>query len=271
MASYYGVLWESFWTGRTGRDLRRAGGKDAQILAAYLVSNRHANMLGLYRLSTEDIQHETGLRRREVEKALQVLEEVGFAKYDTGTEHVWVLTMVRFRLGLKPGEALGESDKRVLGVRRLYHGIADNPFLADFYLQSHAALRLDKPRDPQSVVVRVGMPSTSEGASKGLSSQVSGTSNQDQGSGSGTRSQDQEKAGRSATHRPQPVENDAVNVSVVTRLAHDVIADEGADASFADLADALKSRCAQLRVSLTPDAVTKAIESALHQRSRRRA
>jgi hypothetical protein len=267
--TYYGVLWESFWTGRTGRDLRRVGGKDAQILAAYMVSNRHANMIGLYHISVEDMQHETGLKRREVEKALLVLEEVGFAKYDLGTEHVWVTTMARFRLGLKPGEALDANDKRVVGVRKLYHGIADNPFLADFYLQTRAALLLDKPRDPQSVVVRVGQPSTPEGASKGLVSQVSGTSNQDQGSG--TRSQEQEKAGRGATNRPQPLENDDVNVNVVTRIAHDVLDAEGDDATFADLADALKSRCAKLRVSLTPDAVTKAIESALAQRRRRRA
>ncbi len=296
--TYYGVLWESFWTGRTGRELRRAGGKDAQILAAYLVSNRHANMLGLYRLSADDIQHETGLKRREIEKALQVLDEVGFATYDAGTEHVWVLTMARFRLGLKAGEALGANDKRVVGVNKLYHGIDGNPFLADYFQANGAGLRLTKAREatgtrqplassmegaskglrsgqvesgPQDTVHPKGLASPLEGASKGLPSQVSGSGTRSQDQDSGTRSQEQESAGRGATFRPQPVENDGVNVNVVTRIAHEVLDDEGDDATVADLADALKSRCARLRVSLTPDAVTKAIDSALAQRRRRQA
>ena len=61
MSSYYGVVFPEFWTGPTGRQLREHGGKDAQLLGLYLISNRHTNMLGLYRLRIDDIRHESGL------------------------------------------------------------------------------------------------------------------------------------------------------------------------------------------------------------------
>lgn len=64
---------------------------------------------------------------------------------------------------------------------------------------------------------------------------------------------------------------DDPNMAVIIRLAHDVIDRLGAHASISDLADGLKYHCAQHRVPLTPDAVTKAIDAAHHQRSRRRA
>lgn len=62
-----------------------------------------------------------------------------------------------------------------------------------------------------------------------------------------------------------------VNVAVITKLAHDVFDRLGETATISDLSDGLKYRCGQFRVAFTPDAVTKALESALHQRTRRRA
>lgn len=133
MASYYGVLFEEFWTGKTGRNIRRAGGERAQVLALYLISNRHANMLGLYPLAFEDLAHETGLKPTAARKALQVLSTANFAHYDEASEFVWVVNMFRFRLGLKVGQALDADDKRALGANRLFHRLAENPFKARFF------------------------------------------------------------------------------------------------------------------------------------------
>lgn len=272
--AYYGVLFPEFWTGRTGRDIRREGGVQAQLLALYLTSNRHANMLGLYRLALADICHETGMRERVVIAAAAALERAGFARFDASSDFVWVLTMCLFRLGLKTGHALEVGDKRVVAVNRLYHGIEANPFLGAFYMQHHEALRLDKPRPPHGQASPYTISGPLQGASKPLASQ-----SQISGSGSdlqtirdqGSDHQEQEKAGRFAPDSARRGDGHEPNVNVITRLAHDVIASCGESALIADLADALKTRCAELRIALTPDAVTKAIDSALHQRQRRRA
>lgn len=298
MASYYGVLFPEFWTGRTGRDIRR-GGTIAQVLALYLLSCRHTNMLGLYRVSLEDMRHETGLKDKAVVAALQALEACDFARYDTASEFVWVLNMARFRLALKPGQALEPNDKRVIAVNKLYHGIEPNPFLAEFYRQTSPVLQLTKPRAAHGTVVPVGLDSPLEGASKGLrsagptartpdmgsdeghESPFEGASkphvSQITGSGSGTGisdqesdQQEQEKAGRCAPTPAPWLDNSDVNVSVVTRLAHEAFAELGDHASYADLADLLKTKGRQHKVAMTPDTVTKAIDSARHQRTQRR-
>lgn len=171
MASYYGVLFEEFWTGRTGREIRKCGGAHAQLLAAYLISNRHANMLGLYHLPLEDVCHETGLKRAAVRTALAAIERAGFARYDAGSEYVWVLTMFRFRLGLKPGQALPARDKRALGANRLFHRLDPNPFKAEFFAQTQPLLHLTaelSPIEAPSDGPHEGHTSPFEGASEHL-------------------------------------------------------------------------------------------------------
>lgn len=154
MASYYGVLFDEFWTGRTGRDIRRAGGRDAQVLAAYLISNRHANMLGLYRVAVDDMAHDTGMDHAETLQALRAVEAAGFARYDHASEFVWVLNMFRFRLGLEPGQALRPNDKRVTGANRLFQRLEANPFLASFYIRTKDVLLLQA-RDLSAGVTEV--------------------------------------------------------------------------------------------------------------------
>lgn len=271
MASYYGVLFPEFWTGRTGRAIQRAGGAHGQVLALYLMSTRHANMIGLYRLAVDDIVYETGLKAKAVVAAGAVLEATGFAQFDRTSEFVWVPTMCRFRLGLKAGESLPEKDNRVVGVNKLYHGVDANPFLGDFYVANHQTLRLTQPRDPQGIVAPMWQPSPSQGASKTLVSQLSGSGSDNRDQGSDIRHQ--EKAGRCTTGFPQgaPKNVDGPNVNVITRLAHDAYANLGDQATIADLADALKFSCAKHGIGITPEAITTALESARHQRTRRRA
>jgi hypothetical protein len=153
MSSYYGVIFPEFWTGTTGREIRRQGGKDAQLLGLYLASNRHANMIGLYRLLVDDVKHETGLSANAIGRSYGVLQRASFAIFDAATSFVWVYQMARFRLGLKNGAALDSEDKRVPAVNGMYHALDGNPFLGDFYDQNRSTLKLKKRRDAVGLVV----------------------------------------------------------------------------------------------------------------------
>jgi hypothetical protein len=261
--AYYGVLFPEFWTGRTGREIRRLGGPNAQVLAVYLMSNRHANMIGLYRLSADDVSYETGLKPRGIEAGWKVLADVDFARYDPVTEHVWVLTMARFRLGLKAGEALQSGDRKVIAINKLYHGIDPNPFLGDFFATNHQALRIAKARTPQGIWPPTTTSRPFDGALDGASVPL-GCQVQDQRSGSGdqdqgTDQQVQEKA------RLSPLASPVENLRVITRLVRE-IRQEHPDYGFADLKAAAKERCAVLQVAYDADVVGKAVDSALSKR-----
>lgn len=115
----YGKVAPQFWTGETGRALR-AHGRDAQLLALYLVTNRHATMIGLYYLPLTFIAHETGFTLDEVEAALGALQAAGYCRYDEERELVWVCEMARFQVD----EQLRAGDKRVPHIRSMlaeYH------------------------------------------------------------------------------------------------------------------------------------------------------
>lgn len=144
MASYYGIVFSEFWTGDTGAHIREAG-KDALILAFYLMSCRHGTMLGLYRLPYADIRYETGLGLKGIARAFDALEQHQFAAYDVLSQHVWVKEMAKFRLGLNK-KPLEKTDKRVTHVRKMYDELPENPFLAHFYDRYHTDLFLVKRR-----------------------------------------------------------------------------------------------------------------------------
>ena len=155
MSGYYGVIFPEFWTGTTGRQLR-AFGKEAQLIGLYLATNRHANMLGLYRLALDDVRHETGLGTKAIQRGLQAAAETGLALFDALTEFAWVRQMARFRLGLKAGESLREGDKRAQAISRIYHAIEANPFLGDYYDANRKILPLGRRRESVGLVVPFG-------------------------------------------------------------------------------------------------------------------
>jgi hypothetical protein len=116
----FGVLTADFWTRGTGKAMR--GQKDVQVLAAYLLSSPHANLLGLYYLPRPTACHETGLTPDEFDAAMVWLENPPddpsrpFARYDREAELVWVVRMVGYRLG--GVDHLMQNDNRVRAIRR---------------------------------------------------------------------------------------------------------------------------------------------------------
>jgi hypothetical protein len=136
----YGITVDQYWTGATGRALRR--NKDARILSHYLTSGPGANMLGLYYLALPAASHDTGLTLEEVQHALEALRRLGFCLYDHDSELVWVTTMARVRLGLEPGEALKDGDKRIAGVKKEVQRLSGHPFAAMFVERYAAPFQL---------------------------------------------------------------------------------------------------------------------------------
>jgi hypothetical protein len=153
----YAKISPQFWIGDTGHNLRAAG-PEAMLVALYLLSNSHANMLGLYYLPKLSIEHETSLGRGGASKGLQRAIEAGFCSYAESSEMVFVHEMARYQIA----DQLVPTDKQCSGIQREYDGLPNNPFLAAFYDKYTKAFHLKNRRESRRA---------SEGASMPLRSQ----------------------------------------------------------------------------------------------------
>lgn len=124
----YSKVGPKFWIGATGK-LLRAEGMEAQIVAMYLLTSPHANMLGLYYCPTMFIAHETGLGLEGATKGLRSAIEAGFCEYDEASEVVWVIEMAAYQIA----DSLKPNDLRVKGVHNEYMSLPSNPYLVRFY------------------------------------------------------------------------------------------------------------------------------------------
>lgn len=153
----YSTVSPQFWLGKTGRKLRKAG-PEAQVVAFYLMTSPHANMLGLYYLPVIYLAHETGLGIQGASKGLKRTIEAGFCSYDEQTEMVWVHEMAAYQVG----STLKATDKRCAGVRNEYRSLPENPYLSAFFERYKLDFHLT---DCREIIAE------KQGASKGLSSQ----------------------------------------------------------------------------------------------------
>lgn len=108
----YGIVSPKFWTGDTGKQLRKDA--SAQVLALYLMTSPHATMIGVYYCPIMYMAHETGLGMEGATKALARLIEMGFCTFDEASETVFVTNMAAYQIA----EQLKSDDKRVTGIRR---------------------------------------------------------------------------------------------------------------------------------------------------------
>lgn len=134
----YGKIAPQFWTGTTGRALRKD--RDAQIVALYLMTSPHATMLGIFQCPIAYIAHETGLPSEGASKGLQKLQELGFCSFDEEADLVWVHEMARFQVGasLKP------KDNRVAWLNREFRTLPASPLISAFLARYGEAYCLDR-------------------------------------------------------------------------------------------------------------------------------
>jgi hypothetical protein len=153
----YAKITPQFWIGETGRKLRDAG-HEALLVALYLLTNPHANMLGLYYIPTSLIAHETGLTPEGALEGLQRAIDAGFCAYDGSSEMVFVHEMARYQIA----NQLVPTDKQCSGIQREYEGLPSNPFLAAFYEKYANAFHLTRRRENQRPSEGTSMPHRSQ-------------------------------------------------------------------------------------------------------------
>lgn len=141
----YSQISPQFWIGEMGRKIRDLG-RDAQIVALYVQTSPHANMLGLYYLPIDYLSHETGIPLEGASKALRRLDEVGFCRYDHQNEVIWVCEMASDQMG----PSLDPKDKRVKGVANEYEALPKCKFLEGFFSRYHEAFHLSNRRADSS-------------------------------------------------------------------------------------------------------------------------
>ncbi|BAE74453.1 hypothetical protein SGGMMB4_02686 [Sodalis glossinidius str. 'morsitans'] len=161
----FGKVSPQFWIGKTGRDLKKMG-PEALIVAMYLLTSPHSNMLGLYYIPVQHIAYETGLGMEGASKGLQGGVETGFCHYDFESEMVWVIEMAKYQIGayLKP------KDNQCLGIQRLYDSLPENYLLSMFFDKYHQSFHLTNCRENCRGFGRKKA-RASEGAYKALRSQ----------------------------------------------------------------------------------------------------
>ena len=134
----YGVVSPKFWIGETGKALR--GNAPAQVLALYLMTCPHANMIGVFHCPVLYMAHETGLGMEGASKALQSLIEAKFCTYEESSETVFVHRMAAFQIG----DHLSEQDKRCKGVEREWNNIPSRQLQQAFFAIYSVAFHLPK-------------------------------------------------------------------------------------------------------------------------------
>lgn len=135
---------------------------EAVIVAVYLMTSPHSNMLGLYYLPKLYLTHETGLSAEGASKGLAWCIEAGFCQYDGLTEMVWVMEMAAYQIApiLKP------DDKRCKGVQKDYDALPNCPFLGAFFNRYKTCFHMTHAR---------GLEGATEGATEAPSKQGEGT------------------------------------------------------------------------------------------------
>ncbi|MDQ8039618.1 MAG: hypothetical protein REH83_04350 [Rickettsiella sp.] len=131
-----------FWTNAIGKKLKNCESETKNI-AFYLMSSRHANMIGFYYLPLLFITHETGIPLEVVSKGIKRLIEIGFCSYDETIEYVWVHDIAANELGL----TLKKSDNRIKHVNNVYKKLPFTPLLRDFYQKYGETFYLDPPTE----------------------------------------------------------------------------------------------------------------------------
>ena len=123
----YARVSPKFWINLQGREIKKMG-VEAQLIALYLITNPHANMIGVYYLPITTMAHETGISYEDTLKAIEQLIECDYCSYDETFEYVWVHEMAIDQVGIQ----LKINDNRVKAINDLVEGLPELNFVSHF-------------------------------------------------------------------------------------------------------------------------------------------
>ena len=123
----------NFWTMPEAQALRQAG-PDACLVACYLLTSPHANMLGIFYLPLQYASIDCGLSVETLSKTLEQLGALNFCHYDASTQYVWVVDMLHYQVGVN----LAMTEKQLKGLYALcrhfppltFMGVLHSKFIA---------------------------------------------------------------------------------------------------------------------------------------------
>lgn len=170
----YGTVSPRFWRAGTGKRLR--GDAEAQLLALYLMTSPHSNMIGVYFCTVRSMSDETGIPFEGALKALRRLVDEGFCVFDEETDEVFVVQMAAHQIA----ERLEPKDNRCKSVAREL-AMVDSPQLQAAFLEVY--------REAFNVVTPPASPVDNPPSMKGLRSPFEAPSKPRAGAGTraGTR------------------------------------------------------------------------------------
>ena len=134
----YAKILPSFWTGETGKAIRKLGPWHS-IVAVYLMSAPCSKPIGLYHLPLVYLSHETGCPIDVAPGVLRDLAKLDFAHYDEAAEFVWVPSMALIQIGSE----LRPNDRRVRWVAKMAAAVSARPFFDRFVARYGAAFQLE--------------------------------------------------------------------------------------------------------------------------------
>jgi hypothetical protein len=205
----YAKINPQFWIGNTGRKLRTAG-QEAMLVGLYLLSNPHANMLGLYYLPKLFIAHETGLGLKGASEGLQRAIEAAFCSYDECSEIVFIHEMARYQIA----DQLEPTDKQCKGIQREYDGLPNNPFLSVFYEKYANAFHLTNRRDNGRTYAGASVPLRSQEQEQ--------EQEQDTGAGGAGQKLPERPTTNQPTWRTEETPHDLLPLSYASRTLQDL-------------------------------------------------
>lgn len=157
----YSKVSSGFWTGKTGRSLR--GDMQTQIVAMYLMTSPHSNMIGVFHCPILYIAHETGSPLEGATEGLKKLIEGGFCTYEDDSETIWVHQMANFQIG----EELKPTDNRVKDIRKQFENLPEGRIKTEFFKKYGKAFHLENTKPLASPSVAPSKPEAGAGTEAG--------------------------------------------------------------------------------------------------------
>ena len=136
----YARIQTGIWSSDLGIRLSKRKSTNIQLMAFYLMSNKHANLTGAYYLPIGYIYEDIStISFDEIEGLINCLQDDNFCKYDFDNKYVWVKKMMKYQVG----EKLSDKDSsKIIAVSKYTQEMIDIKvsFIDEFcdeYMQSH--------------------------------------------------------------------------------------------------------------------------------------